>query len=110
MIEKDTRAVVSFYREVRRFAELTKPWETAIRHEVAPDEVYQLPLVSSRVYGNIDEWFTVMAAAGLGSVDQPLTQRLLTLPTSDRINRIKRKTGYESLDRYRKDFSPTWKK
>lgn len=108
MIEKDTCAVKSFYREVRKFAECTKPWETHISYETNPDEAFDLTLVSQRVYGRRDEFLAVMAAAGLDSVDQPLPQKRLTLPTEGQLYAIKRRTGFESIAGYREDFAPTW--
>lgn len=83
-----------FYREIRRFAVQTKVYETAIRYWVLPDEAYDLTLVSQRVYGNRNEYLTIMAAAGLDRVDQELTQRMLVLPTPSKLLQIKKKCGY----------------
>jgi hypothetical protein len=109
MIEKDTRAAKSFYGEVRRFAEGAKPWDTtAIFYETKPDEVFDLTLVSRRVYGRPDEFLAVMAAAGLDAFDQPLPQKRIVLPSEGRLYAIKRRTGFESIPGYREDFAPTW--
>lgn len=108
MIDSDPRAAGAFYREVRRFAEVTKPWETALRHTVTPDELFDLTLVSYRVYGRRDEHLAVMAAAGLDSVDQPLPQVMLTLPTEAQLYQFKRRSGFESIAAYRESFAPTW--
>lgn len=109
MIDKDTRAAKSFYREVRNFAEKTKPWDTtAIFYETKPDEMYDLTLVSQRVYGRRDEFLAVMAAAGLDTVDQPLPQKRIVLPNEGQLIDIKRRVGFESIDDLREDYAPTW--
>lgn len=108
MIDTNTTAAKSFYRLVREFAERTKPWETQISYEVKPDEAYDLSLVSRRVYGRRDEFLTIMAAAGIDMVDQPLTQKRLTLPTETQLYAMKRRAGFESIADYRSNFSPTW--
>ncbi|SFK63409.1 hypothetical protein SAMN05216302_101116 [Nitrosomonas aestuarii] len=108
MIDVNSTAASSFYKEIRRISERTKPWEPAITYETKPDEVYDLTLVSQRVYGRRDEYLAVMAAAGLDMVDQPLTQRRLVLPTEGQLYAIKRRTGFESLPDNRKNYKPTW--
>lgn len=108
MNDIQTTAAKSFYREVRLFAERTKPWQTAIFYSVLPDEAWDITLVSERVYGRRDEFLTIMAAAGLDMVDQELTQRQLVLPTEAQLYNLKRKTGFESLAEYRENYQPTW--
>ncbi|MFA5920161.1 MAG: hypothetical protein WC856_02570 [Methylococcaceae bacterium] len=108
MNEVDTCALKSFYREVRLFAERTKPWQSAIFYTTLPDEKWDLTLVSDRVYGRRDEYLTVMAAAGLDQVEQELTQRKLVLPTEAQLLFLKHKTGYESIAALREDFKPVW--
>lgn len=108
MIDKDTTAARDFYREVRKFAETIKPWQQHISYETKPDEIYDVTLVSRRVYGRRDEYLAVMAAAGLDMVDQPLTQRRLVLPTEGQLYAIKRRTNFESIPDQREDFSPIW--
>lgn len=109
MLDKDTRAAKSFYREVRKFAESAKPWDaTAIFYETKPDEMYDLTLVSQRVYGRRDEFLAVMAAAGLDTVDQPLPQKRIVLPNEGKLIDIKRRSGFESIDDLREDYAPTW--
>ncbi len=109
MIEQDTRAAKAFYQAVRKFAESTKPWDTtAIFYETKPDEYLDLTLVSQRVYGRRDEFLAVMAAAGLDTVDQPLPQKRITLPSEGQLYAIKRRAGFESIAGYRENFAPTW--
>lgn len=107
-IDTQTTAARDFYREVRKFSERTKAWQTAIFYWTKPDEVWDVTLVSQRVYGNREEFLTIMAAAGLDMIDQPLTQRQLILPTSQQLYAIKRDTGFESRTDYRDNFQPTW--
>jgi len=106
--DKNSQAAKSFYREVRLFSERTKPWEVAVFHEVTPDEIWDVTLVSRRVYGRPDEFLTIMAAAGIDTVDQGLSQKKLVLPTEAQLYAIKRRAGFESRDEYRQDGKPTW--
>ncbi|VVE27089.1 hypothetical protein PCO31111_03458 [Pandoraea communis] len=109
MLDQDTRAAKSFYREVRKYAESIKPWDTtAIFYETKPDEAFDLTLVSQRVYGRRDEYLTVMAAAGLDSIDQPLPQKRIVLPNEGQLIAIKRRTGFESIADLREAGAPTW--
>lgn len=109
MLDQDTRAAKSFYREVRKYAESIKPWDTtAIFYETKPDEASDLTLVSQRVYGRRDEYLTVMAAAGLDSIDQPLPQKRIVLPNEGQLIAIKRRTGFESIADLREAGAPTW--
>lgn len=108
-MDRDTRAAASFFREVRRIAEQAKPWDTdVIFYETKPDEMYDLTLVSRRVYGYPDETVAVMAAAGIDHVDMPLPQKQIILPNAALLLRIKRKTGFESRASLREDYAPIW--
>jgi hypothetical protein len=109
VIDRDTRAARSFYREVRKYADRTTDWDTsAIFYETKPDEEFDLTLVSQRVYGRRDEFLAVMAAAGLDTVDQPLKQKRIVLPNEGQLITIKRRTGFESIDAQRLGHAPTW--
>ncbi len=97
-LDIDTRAAKDFYRDVRRFAERAQPWHTGVVwYHTKPDERLDPTLVSARVYGRRDEFLAVMAAAGLDTFDQPLTERMVALPSEARLTQIKRATGFESI-------------
>jgi hypothetical protein len=82
-----------FHALIRSLAQTTPTWATAIRYHTKPDERFDLMLVSQRVYGLPDEWPVIMAAAGLQSVDEPLNEQLLVLPTLEQLQRLKRNAG-----------------
>lgn len=108
MIDNNSVAAKDFYKEIRTFADRTKPWETAVFYQTKPDEAHDLSLVSQRVYGRRDEYLAVMAAAGLDMVDQALPQKLIILPTESQLYAIKRRTGFESIGTFRENFAPIW--
>jgi len=87
----NTQTLAHFYRQVRHLAENAQPWHSGlIWHTVTPDEVWDLFLIARRVYNRPDEWFTVLAAAGLDSVDNPLPQTSIVLPDESTLLKIKR--------------------
>ncbi|HEY4530137.1 MAG TPA: hypothetical protein VIG97_07395 [Luteimonas sp.] len=97
-LDNDTRAAKDFYREIRRFAERAQPWHAGVVwYQTKPDERLDPTLVSARVYGRRDEFLAVMAAAGLDTFDQLLTERMIALPGEARLTQIKRATGFESI-------------
>ena len=81
------------YALIRSLTLETPSWATAIRYHTKPDERFDLTLIARRVYGLPDEWPVIMAAAGLQSVDEPLNEQLLILPTLEQLQRLKRNTG-----------------
>ena len=81
------------HTKLRQFAQTTPTWATAIRYHTKPDERFDLTLVARRAYGLPSEWPVIMAAAGLQSVDEPLNEQLLVLPTLEQLQRLKRNTG-----------------
>lgn len=107
-IDQESQAARVFYRLARDFALQTQPWETAIYHDVKPDEEWDLTLVSRRVYDTPDEFLVIMAAAGLDGVDQPLKQIRLTLPNATQLKALKRIARFESRGDARKNGKPTW--
>ena len=109
MIDKDTRAAKSFYREVRNFALNAKPWSTnVIFYDVRPSEKFEPTLISQRVYGRRDEFLAVMAAAGIDQVDQEFKQKQIILPDDTTLYAIKRRAGFESIAQYRENYAPVW--
>ena len=81
------------YKRIRQFALETPSWATAIRYHSKPDEKHDLTLIARRVYGLPNEWPVIMAAAGLQSVDEPLNEQLLVLPTLSQLQTLKRELG-----------------
>lgn len=81
------------YKRIRQFALETPDWATAIRYHSKPDEKHDLTLIARRVYGLPNEWPVIMAAAGLQSVDEPLNEQLLVLPTLAQLQTLKRELG-----------------
>lgn len=81
---------------VRQFSQQTPPWGVAIRYDTLPDERFNLPLVSKRVYGNWNEALVIQAAAGLDTPEAPLTERSLVLPTADQLRTLKLRAGYDA--------------
>ncbi|WP_227461727.1 hypothetical protein [Cupriavidus pauculus] len=94
-------ATALFIREVRKFAVQTPDWAEAKRYETLPDERHDLTLVALRVYGSRDEFLTIMAAAGLDTLEQVLPEQTLVLPTWPQLQAIKRKTKYLTDDEAR---------
>jgi len=82
-----------FLKRIRKFATETPDWATAIRYHSKPDEKHDLTLIARRVYGLPNEWPIIMAAAGLQSVDEPLNEQLLVLPTLTQLQTLKRELG-----------------
>lgn len=108
-IDQNSQAARIFWRKVRDFSQSVQPWEQAIYYDTKPDERWDITLVSQRVYGRRDEFMAIMAAAGLDTVDQPLEQQRLALPTAERLRRFKREAGFESRSEYRDKGRPTWR-
>ena len=107
-LDVNTQAAKDFYKEIRKFSERVKPWQPAIFYDITVDEAWDATRISERVYGNRHEFLAVMAAAGVDSVDQELTQKRIALPTPAQLYAIKRKTGFESNPEYRDNYQPTW--
>lgn len=78
---------------MRKFSQNTKYGTRHIRHDVAPDERFDLTLVAYRVYGDDSEWLTIQAAAGLDSPEYPLESQILILPTFEDLQALKIQAG-----------------
>lgn len=109
MIEQDTRVISAFYRKIRDFVDNVKYYDSFIKHEVTPDEIWDMSLVSLRVYGRRDEFIAVMAAAGIGIWDEPLkVGKVLILPIDSQLSRMKIMVGFESIHDRRTNYAPDW--
>lgn len=95
-IEKNAMACNRFVVLVRDFTARIKPYQTAIRYEVKPDDVRDLTKISQKVYGNRDEVLTVMACAGLSTMDQPIPIKTIVLPTAEQLRLLKEKAQFEN--------------
>lgn len=102
IIEHNAMACNRFLILVRDFSCKVKPWETAIRYHTKPDEIRDITKVSQRVYGRRNEFLAVMAVAGLSTIDEPLEEQLLILPTEEQLALLKRQAGYENNHEKRK--------
>lgn len=107
-IDVNSQAARVFWRKVRAFAQSVKPWRTAVYYDTLPDERWDITLVSRRVYGRRDEYLAIMAAAGMDTIDQPLEQQRLVLPTDSQLRLMKRESGFESRADFRENGAPTW--
>jgi phage terminase large subunit-like protein len=94
-------AAAAFVRRIGQFAQDQPAWAERIVYETKPDEEWDMTKAALRVYGTPDEWLTIMAAACLDSIEQPMTPRTLVLPTLPQLMAIKAATGYsiEPFDR-----------
>lgn len=79
---------------VRDFAQRQPQWAECIVYETSPDERWDISLVCQRVYGNRDDFLTILAAAGMDSVEQELTERTLVLPTQRQLDAMKSLAGF----------------
>lgn len=87
-------AAAAFYIRVRTFAQSQPDWAERITYETKPDEVWDMTLAAERVYGDRDEFLTIMAAAGLDGIEHPMQPQRLVLPTLAQLEAIKLATGY----------------
>jgi hypothetical protein len=93
-METTYTSTAEFCRLVRNFSQRTPSWALAIRHWVTPDEAFDPTLISQNVYGTRREFMAVIAAAGVDSLEQEITPRLLVLPTADQLAVLKARTGF----------------
>jgi hypothetical protein len=108
-MDYNPQAARAFYRLVRDFAiGATVTTSNAIYYEIKPDERFDASRVSFRVYGRWDEYLTVMAAAGIDTIGQPMDQQTIVLPSDGLLSSMKRQAGFESIAEYRDSGKPTW--
>ncbi|MFM0432399.1 hypothetical protein PQQ75_25535 [Paraburkholderia aspalathi] len=103
-IETNTSAVAIFYQLVRQYALTTPAWAVTQSYQTKPDERWDLTLASRRVYGIPDEFLTIMAAAGLDSVEQEMPEQLLILPDAATLKSFKMQAKFVNLGN---DRTPT---
>jgi hypothetical protein len=96
-IETNTSAVAIFYQLVRQYALTTPAWAVTQSYQTKPDERWDLTLASRRVYGIPDEFLTIMAAAGLDSVEQEMPEQLLILPDAATLKSFKTQAKFVNL-------------
>ncbi|WMC11746.1 hypothetical protein PU634_05105 [Oceanimonas pelagia] len=108
-LDNNTQAARVFWRLVQDFVANVKPWDPAIYYDVKPDERWDATLISQRVYGRRDEFMAVLAAAGVDSVDLPIEQRRIVLPTDPQLRQLKFQAGFESRQQYRNGNGPSWR-
>lgn len=89
-------AAARLVKLVGDFAQRQPDWAECIVYETRPDERWDMTLVSQRAYGNRDEFLAVMAAAGLDSIEQQLTERRLILPTARQLAAMKTLAGFNT--------------
>lgn len=102
LIEQNAMACTRLFQLVSDFSRQVKPWQTAIRYYTKPDEIRDITKISQRVYGRRNEYLVIMAAAGLSTIDQPLPEQLLILPTEAQLRNLKLRAGFENDPEKRK--------
>lgn len=107
-VDVNSQAARVFFKLVSNFSKSAKIWDDAIFYDVLPDELYDITLISRRVYGRPDEYVAVMACLGIDSVDVSFEQKQVAFPSESKLAQFKYKSGFESIAAYRKDGVPTW--
>lgn len=69
---------------LRDFSINVKPWESAIYHQVKPNEIYNAPLIAILEYGDADMAHVVLGCAGVDSPEQPIEDLTITMPTIEK--------------------------
>ena len=95
--EVNTSAVAIFYQLVRQYALATPAWAVTQSYQTKPDERWDMTLASRRVYGIPDEFLTIMAAAGLDSVEQEMPEQLLILPDAATLQSFKTQAKFVNI-------------
>lgn len=108
-MDNNTTAAKAFYREVRRLCANARPWTSGIVFiDTTPSDRMDISKISERIYGTRHEVLAVMAAAGMNTMNQPLEQQRIAVPTKERLMMLKRQTGFESVPELRRDGEPIW--
>lgn len=104
-MDKDPTAAARFFRAIQKH---NATGNGVLTHDVKPDEIHDITLISERVYGHREEYLAVLASYGASFVVLPIEQKTITLPTPEALIRIKRETGFESMNQLRQDGEPVW--
>ncbi len=108
-MDSNPQAARALYRLVRDFSVgVSVTSRNVIYYDIKPDERFDASRVSFRVYGRWDEYLAVMAAAGIDTIEQPMEQKTIALPTDGLLTSMKRQAGFESIAEYRDSGKPTW--
>ncbi|PKF35570.1 hypothetical protein [Acinetobacter proteolyticus] len=107
-LDQNSQAARVFFKKVSNFVQNAKAWDEVVSYEIKPDEIVDATLISRRVYGTSDEFLTVMACAGLDSFDDTFKQGVLKLPNANQLEKLKRESGFESINSNRRDGRPRW--
>lgn len=107
-IDQNSQAARLFFKKVSNFVRGAKAWDAVVSYEIKPDERLDATLISRRVYGTSDEFLTVMACAGVDSFDDDFKQVVLILPNKNKLEQLKRESGFESVAANRNNGKPRW--
>lgn len=109
-LDQNSQAARVFFKKVANFVKGAKAWDAVVTYEIKPDEYVDATLISRRVYGNSDEFLTVMACAGISNFDEGFPQGPLILPNQQKLMQLKRESGFESVDANRRNGKPRWER
>lgn len=107
-LDQNTQSARVFFKLVANYCKTANSWDNVILYDVKPDEAYNAPLISYRVYGNFDEHLTILAAAGIDGYDIEIKQKQLVLPNSTQLRRLKEQAIFESSHKSRRNGKPRW--
>jgi hypothetical protein len=99
-------AAAKYFEAVRTFAQTQPDWAECILKEVPPGYEWNgLHRIAYEVYADTEEWLTIYAASGLDSPEQPLTPRVLRLPTPAQREALKALHGLRT-QAWKRDGTP----
>lgn len=107
-LDQNSQAARVFFKKVSNFIQGAKAWDAVVSYEIKPDEKVNATLISRRVYGTADEFLVVLACAGLDSFDDDFKQGVLRLPNPNKLEQLKRESGFESVAANRNNGKPRW--
>ena len=89
-------AAATLMRLVGDFAQRQPRWGECIVYQTKPDERWDVTLAARRVYGSREDFLAILAAAGLDSVEQVMTERELVLPSARQLLLMKQRAGFST--------------